>query len=70
MMDVLKIPKLGPVIALDGPAGTGKSTATKRLAERLQFIHVDTGALYKLTGDLGLPLGEGNAFYTEACRLR
>lgn len=32
--------------------------------------YVDTGALYKLTGDLGLPLGEGNAFYTEACRLR
>lgn len=32
--------------------------------------YVDTGALYKLTGDLGLPLGEGNAFYTNACRLR
>jgi len=46
-MDVLKIPKQGPVIALDGPAGTGKSTATKRLAERLQFVHVDTGALYR-----------------------
>lgn len=47
MMEVLKIPKQGPVIALDGPAGTGKSTATKRLAERLQFVHVDTGALYR-----------------------
>ena len=45
--DVLKVPKLGPVIALDGPAGTGKSTATKRLAEHLQFVHVDTGALYR-----------------------
>ncbi|NDD91429.1 (d)CMP kinase [bacterium] len=46
-MDVLKIPKQGPVIALDGPAGTGKSTATKRLAERLSFVHIDTGALYR-----------------------
>ena len=46
-MDVLKIPKQGPVIALDGPAGTGKSTATRRLAERLRFVHVDTGALYR-----------------------
>ncbi len=30
--------------------------------------YVDTGALYQLTAELGLPLGEGNAFYTEACR--
>lgn len=41
------IPKLGPVIAIDGPAGTGKSSATKQLAARLGFIHVDTGALYR-----------------------
>jgi hypothetical protein len=30
--------------------------------------YVDTAALYQLTKELGLPLGEGNAFYTEACR--
>ena len=30
--------------------------------------YIDTGALYQLTGELGLPLGKGNAFYTEACR--
>ncbi len=41
------IPKQGPVIAIDGPAGTGKSSATKRLAEALGFVHVDTGALYR-----------------------
>jgi cytidylate kinase len=39
--------KKGPVIAIDGPAGTGKSTATRRLAEALGFVHVDTGALYR-----------------------
>jgi cytidylate kinase len=40
-------PKLGPVIAIDGPAGTGKSTTTKRLCEALGFVHIDTGALYR-----------------------
>lgn len=41
------LPKHGPVVAIDGPAGTGKSTVTKRLAERLGFVHIDTGALYR-----------------------
>jgi cytidylate kinase len=41
------IPKQGPVVAIDGPAGTGKSSATKRLAQALGFVHVDTGALYR-----------------------
>jgi cytidylate kinase len=35
------------VVAVDGPAGTGKSSATKRIAELLKLIHVDTGALYR-----------------------
>lgn len=36
-----------PVIAIDGPAGAGKSTAARRLAERLGYKLVDTGALYR-----------------------
>jgi cytidylate kinase len=36
-----------PVIAIDGPAGAGKSTAARRLAARLGFKLVDTGALYR-----------------------
>jgi CMP/dCMP kinase len=36
-----------PRVAIDGPAGAGKSTVAKRLAERLGFLHVDTGALYR-----------------------
>jgi cytidylate kinase len=44
---MVEIPKLGPVIAIDGPAGTGKSSATRRLADSLGFVHVDTGALYR-----------------------
>jgi len=35
------------VVAVDGPAGTGKSTATKRISKLLGLIHVDTGALYR-----------------------
>ncbi len=41
------ISKKGAVIAIDGPAGTGKSSASKRLADALGFTHVDTGALYR-----------------------
>ncbi|MBR5496148.1 MAG: (d)CMP kinase [Oscillospiraceae bacterium] len=37
-------------IAIDGPAGAGKSTIAKEVAKRLQFIYVDTGALYRAVG--------------------
>ena len=35
------------IIAVDGPAGSGKSTISKRLAEKLGFKYVDTGAIYR-----------------------
>ena len=34
-------------IAIDGPAGAGKSTIAKRIARRLGYIYVDTGAMYR-----------------------
>lgn len=34
-------------IAIDGPAGAGKSTIAKKVAEKLNFIYVDTGAMYR-----------------------
>lgn len=44
-------------VAIDGPSGAGKSTLSRRLAEKLGFIYVDTGALYRTIGlkfwDLG-----------------
>jgi len=36
-----------PVVAIDGPAGAGKSTVTKRVAKALGYLIVDTGALYR-----------------------
>ena len=35
------------VIAIDGPAGAGKSTIAKEIAKKLGFIYVDTGAMYR-----------------------
>ena len=37
-------------IAIDGPAGAGKSTIAKRLAKDLGFVYVDTGAIYRAVG--------------------
>ena len=35
------------IVAIDGPAGAGKSTVAQRLAERLGFRYLDTGAMYR-----------------------
>ena len=37
-------------VAIDGPAGAGKSTLSRRLAEHFGFIYVDTGAMYRAVG--------------------
>jgi len=35
------------VIAIDGPAASGKSTTAKKLAKKLKFVYIDTGAMYR-----------------------
>lgn len=42
--------KMSIAIAIDGPAGAGKSTIAKLAAKELNFIYVDTGALYRTVG--------------------
>lgn len=34
-------------VAIDGPAGAGKSTVAKKLADKLSFVYIDTGAMYR-----------------------
>ncbi|GAB5464760.1 MAG: (d)CMP kinase [Candidatus Kapaibacteriales bacterium] len=46
-------------IAIDGPAGSGKSTTARLLADRLGYIHVDTGAMYRAITHHWLQLGIG-----------
>ncbi len=36
-------------LAIDGPAGAGKSTVAKTLAKRLDYVYIDTGAMYRAT---------------------
>lgn len=45
------------IIAIDGPAGSGKSTAAKNLAKKLGFTYLDTGAMYRAITYLALRSG-------------
>ncbi len=46
------------IVAIDGPAGAGKSTVARRLAERLRFRYLDTGAMYRAVTWLALREGD------------
>ena len=35
------------IVAIDGPAGSGKGTVTKRVAKKLKLLNIDTGATYR-----------------------
>jgi cytidylate kinase len=60
------------IVAIDGPAGAGKSTVARKLAERLGFRYLDTGAMYRALTWLamreGLPLGDDGEALGELAR--
>jgi len=54
------------IIAVDGPSGSGKSSSSRLLAERLGYRYVDTGALYRIVGLLAV---ENQVSSEDAARL-
>jgi cytidylate kinase len=57
------------VIAIDGPAGSGKSTVARRLAERLDLAYLDTGAMYRAVAFAALRRGIDPADHEPVARL-
>lgn len=57
-----------PVVAIDGPAGSGKSTIARMIAARLHFVHINTGALYRGVALLAIEHGVDLNNETEVLR--
>ena len=47
LIDHVFLMKRSPIIAIDGPAGSGKSTVTKLIANKLKLLYLDTGSMYR-----------------------
>ena len=62
LIDNLLLHQKPPIVTIDGPAGAGKSTVTRRLAEALNLLYLDTGAMYRavtwLVMQAGIPLDD------------
>ena len=57
------------VVAVDGPAGAGKSTVARGLARRLGFTYLDSGAMYRSVGLAALQRGREPAEVAESVRI-
>lgn len=58
--------RLRPIVAIDGPAGAGKSTVARRLADALAYVLVDTGAMYRA---VALAAKRGGVAWTDGPKL-
>ena len=65
LIDHVFLMRRPPIVAIDGPAGAGKSTVTKAFAARLGLIYLDTGAMYRavtwLVASAGVDPADGEA---------
>jgi pantoate ligase / CMP/dCMP kinase len=65
LIDNIVLQKRQPIIAIDGPAGAGKSTVTRSLAHQLGLLYLDTGAMYRavtwLVMESGIALNDHQA---------
>jgi cytidylate kinase len=57
------------VVAIDGPAGAGKSTVARAAADALGFTYLDSGAMYRAVGLLTLREGGSASAHAEALRI-
>jgi cytidylate kinase len=62
------------IIAVDGPAGAGKSTVARILAGKLKFLYIDTGAMYRALTlkvlENNLPIGDEQKIFQLACGVK
>ncbi len=62
------------IVTIDGPAGSGKSTVAAKLANKLGFLHLNSGALYRAIGlmsqSLGIPIEDDAALAKLAQRTK
>ncbi|MCC5900209.1 MAG: bifunctional pantoate--beta-alanine ligase/(d)CMP kinase [Phormidium sp. BM_Day4_Bin.17] len=47
LIDTMLLTVRQPIVAIDGPAGAGKSTVTRKVADKLGLLYLDTGAMYR-----------------------
>ena len=61
-----------PIVAIDGPSGAGKSTVAKGVAERLGYLYIDTGAMYRAIAwkilQSGISISDEQAVIAQAMR--
>ncbi len=61
-----------PIVAIDGPAGAGKSTVAKGVADRLGYLYIDTGAMYRAIAwkvlEADIPMSDTKSIVSLAMR--